>query len=193
MEQCRVTWLRYTFGIPMNEGPTASHTDDVTLIRLIVEARREEYRGFSELWRHIEIRAQAIVALAGLFLAAFIAFITKTHATSRVERIVFVIGVALFIASLAAALLSLSMRELIRPPHFGDIELAIDDLLRLPAEERDSRLAGFWREEISTWSRVNDAVYRAISSKARFLSWSQALICLSLGWLATLVVIRLWE
>ncbi len=166
--------------------------DDVTLIRMIVEARREEYSELSELWRHLDTKAQGVIALAGILLAAFVAFITKTQPSSAAQRAIYVVGVALFTSSLAMAALSLKIREVVGPPHFGDIESTIEDFLQLPLEERSSRLSDLGREEISEWTRCNETVQHAVEIKARFLSWSQLLISLSIVWLAVLAMISIW-
>jgi hypothetical protein len=142
----------------MTDDPSRAQVDDASLIRLIVEARREEYSELSELWRHLDTKAQGVIALAGILLAAFVAFVTKAQPSPGCGRVLAVAGVLLFTASLTTAVLSLRIREVVGPPHFGDIESTIDDFLKLPLDERSSRLADLGRQEIADWTKCNEAV-----------------------------------
>jgi len=111
---------------------------ELALLRLLVESNRDEYKELSELWRHLDTKAQGVIAIAGILLAAFVAFLTKNQtALPCGQRMLFITAVVLFTVSIALSVFSLKLRESVGPPHFGGLQTIVTDLLKLP-EKRSS-------------------------------------------------------
>ena len=176
--------------VPLDRRPE-DPSSELSLLKLLVEANREEYSELSELWRHLDTKAQGVIAIAGILLAAFVAFITKGPIASCAERTLSIVAISFFTASIGASVYSLKLRESVGPPHFGELQSTIEDFLKRPEEERAKRMPDLIREELSAWRECNDTVRAAIEAKTKLLQWGQVLIGLSIAWLALIAIVRI--
>src|ERR1019366_359048 len=187
----------------MTANPNDDPMSDLALLRLLVEFRKEEYGELSELWRNLDTKAQGVIALAGILLAAFIALITKvqspvgqpsgSHSCFGLwEQRLSIVTVGLLTSSMVYALLSLRLRTSTGPPYLGGfIQSAVDDLLQTQESERAGREPDLIREERSQWAICNDESTSAVSRKASLLAVGQILIGVSIGCLAAIAVLRM--
>jgi len=170
-------------------------SSEIALLRLLVQFRREEYKELSELWRNVDTKAQGTIALAGILLAAFVAFITKAQApVCLYERILSLVAVVLFTASMIASVLALRLRKSAGSPYLGGgIESAVLDLLQVEVQDRTDRMPDLIREELSLWEECNATESSAIDTKAALLTWGQVFIGFSIACLAAIAILRVLE
>jgi hypothetical protein len=177
----------------MNDDLTI-RSDDLSLLRLALDGNRDYYNEMSELWRHLDTKAQGTIALGGILLAAFAGFITKSErAASCADRVLSVIAVALFTSGIAASALCLRLRQSSVPPHFGTLQSSIEDLLKIDKKDRENRMPDFVRELISAWKVTNEDTSRILSKKSAWLSVGQYLTVLSIVWLAVFAFMKILE
>jgi len=173
----------------MSDDPNHEVSSEATLLRMLVESRREEYKELSELWRNLDTKAQGVIALTGILLAAFVAFITKGQVRPGcVERGLFVVTLLLFTGSMFAAALALRIRATVGPPYFGPVQENLQDLLQLEEPDRSERMNDLVREELLQWEECNEAVRAAVNAKTEALSWSQLLTGVSIALLALIAI-----
>ena len=172
-------------------------TSDVALLKLLVGIRQEEYKELSEGWRNLDTKAQGVIALAGILLAAFIA-LQGAHPSGgyirSLEQIISIIAVGLLTASMIFSVLSLRLRKVIGFAYFtGSFRSAVEDLLQVQQASRSNRMSDLAREELSYWNECNKDTGSAIDKKALMLTCGQAAIGLSILCLAGIAVLRILE
>jgi hypothetical protein len=165
--------------------------NDLALIKLSLDAHRQEYGELSEIWKQIDTKAQNNVQLAGFLLAALVAFLTKGDQPTVAQRsLLALIAVGLF-GTIGACVDALRIRSVEGPPHFGDLQETIEDLLRLvPEETRSSRAADFLRQNIEMWKSSNETTRRTLDAKTQRLSYAQGVILVSALLVMIFVVLR---
>lgn len=169
--------------------------DEVALLRFSVEAFREEYKELSENWRHLDTKAQGNIAISGILLAAAVAFLGRAQTVPCVaERVLSVLAIANLALTIVLAVISLRVRWVEGPPHFGATQQMVSDLLRAEDQAaRSSRLADLLNEEISQWATCNDESRVAVDSKARVLSWAQLAILGGTMLIGVIAAIRVFQ
>lgn len=131
-------------------------TSELALLRVLVDSRKEEYRELSDLWRNVDTKAQGVIALAGILLAAFIALIAKVQSSpgqhvngelTALGLVLSLLAVCLLTASMICSVLSLKLRKSAGSPYLnGSLRTAVEDLLLIKETDRTDRMPGLLRE-----------------------------------------------
>lgn len=201
------TWFRYLINVKVisivdntllstsdGDPNLLSKASDAALLRAAIDAWREEYKELSELWRHLDTKAQGAIVLSGILLAAFGTFVTKHSAPFTVaDKVLSIIEVTLIAITIGMYAAALSLRESVLPPSSGSLQSIIDDLLGAEISERVTRLDDMAGEEIALWKSCNLSVRSAIESKTSWLWRGQIFACLAIACLAILAVILILE
>jgi hypothetical protein len=169
--------------------------DELKLLRLSVEFRRDEYRELSENWRHLDTKAQGNIAISGFLLAAVVAFLSKGQSSiGPLERWVVTGAIVSLAATIYLAVVALRVRITVGPPHFGMMQETIEDFLR--AEDpvaRTARLADLIREELSLWAGCNEETRKVVNHKADRLSWAQTAILIATMIVCLITIFRIFN
>lgn len=178
----------------MSAEVTPEPISDSKLLKMALDARREEYKDLSELWRHLDTKAQSTVPLVGILMAAFVGFVTKKGGPVCVaDRVLSVGEVLLLTATAVLFVVSLTLRESIGAPFLGVLQSMIDDVLKLSPDERAKRMDDLAREELDAWEKCNDSVRLVTEKKSKWLYRGQISICVAILWLAVFAVIQVLE
>ena len=176
------------------DGDLITHSDDLSLLRLALDGNRDYYDEMTELWRHLDTKAQGTIALGGILLAAFAGFVAKGQRPAAcVDRAFSVVAVLLFTSGIAMSALCLRLRQSSVPPHFGELQSSIEDLLKIDKDDRESRMPDLFRELISLWKETNEETSRILKRKSTWLRIGQYLTVISIVWLAVFAIINILE
>jgi hypothetical protein len=88
--------------------------EDIQILEAGLTAYLDEYREQTDIWKILESKAQVVITVAGVFLAATFAFVTQAGLVSCAKVFIVITLLALLIA-LAAALRVLRIAELLMP------------------------------------------------------------------------------
>lgn len=151
------------------------------LSRIALETHRSEYAELSEIWRNLDTKAQGLGALAGIFLAAALAWARElpTDATAPVRAVV--IGtIVLLVLTIVAAVFALQVRAVTASPLGPETEEMLQDILGKAKDgEQEQRLVAFNNDQIAAWKDTNDAVRGFNESKAQWVSFGQVTLLIA--------------
>ena len=160
------------------------------LLRLALEAHREEYRDLSDTWRNLDGKAQGSGAIAGIFLAAVFAWARQAPAgTGTLERVLLCASIVLLVASVVAAVLALQVRTVSAPPLGDETGDMIRDLLRPEnAHELPDRVPLLFQDQIRAWRDTNRDMAEKNQDKAGRVWGSQVALLAAAVVVAALTV-----
>jgi len=148
----------------------------------LLEAYRYEYEDIIKRWHNIESKAQGTVAMSGIFLAGFLAFVQQlSKDAGLLEKSVLSLAILLLASALISCVLVLKSRE--RPPVLrGDIfEELVNDLIANPSsDEITKRYYLFIRDQSKIWNEINKDIEKINKDKAKHLWNAHRLIIASL-------------
>lgn len=134
-----------------------------------LEAYRKEYERLWDTWRHLDIKAQGSIAIAGIFLAAAFAFLKDVGSNMTVfETALLSAAVLLVIVTVLLAVLALRIKEVLDGPSGETIHGMAKDLIIActSQEEQAERLRRFQGDEMKLWCEAIDSLRRVNASKA---------------------------
>jgi hypothetical protein len=166
------------------------------LIREALLAYRSDFDEYSKVRNTLEIKAQSIIAVAGIFIAAvfpFIRDISKYQLSPLnllIVKSLLVIAICQLGISIILAIMVLKVTKLVGPLS-GDFVfkrasalLAIEDDTVL-----DERTPALLREYIAAWQAINEVIYRSNNKKSKWLWLGQLFMVISIGVVATISII----
>lgn len=146
---------------------------DTDLLEIALAAHGDAYKELSQGWRSVEAKAQATVALAGIFLAAAFAFAREpAKGAPGLSVLLFSLAVALLTFSAAAAVWAQRVRKIPAAPWLL-VHRWVETIRKLPAGEQTERLPGFYEEYNLAWLDTNGRLVELIRSKARSVMIAQ--------------------
>ena len=138
-------------------------------------AYQSDYRDALGHWRNLETKAQATVAVTGIFIAAALPVVRDLKAgTTLWIRVPLLLAALALVMAVVFAVLALRIRLVARPPSGKDLLGLVQDLFREPAAS-DMVLASrnFLRDRIRTWEAAVDERLRTNDHKATRLRSAQ--------------------
>lgn len=161
----------------------------------LLESLEAEYKEASDTWRALETKAQGVVGIAGVFLAAVFAFVREVDPASDPLwlRVGILLAALALVGAIGCAILALRIRRRPAPPLGRHLQ---NDFKRLLAvedpKELEQRLENFASDQATRWARVNLALGTANEDKGRRLVVGQGLLGVAAGVVAVLVVVYLF-
>jgi hypothetical protein len=165
----------------------------VELRRAVAAAYEREHEALLTAFRDLDGKAQATITVAGIFLAAALAFVEETPATAPSLLVRALLGGTLFllVASISAALLALQLRKIVRSPSATQIGKFVSDLLAAGTEEARKRMGDFYGQVSTLWGASIQSLETANVRKSRCLVIAQVLLFLAILGAFFLVMVRL--
>jgi len=164
------------------------------LLQQAVDSCRQEHQDLSSQWANLDSKATSAITVAGVFLAATLAFIRELADTATdVERILLTAALALLIVSTVFALLVVRLRPVVGAPSGAPLTGMIDDLVSVKDAMSAHRLRNFARDHAKLWQRANESVSEAVTRKARNLQWAQWLLFGAILAAAAVTALKIWE
>lgn len=163
------------------------------LRKAALDAYLEEYKQLKETWRSIETKAQGSIAVAGIFIAGALAFLTKMDAHLRChEEILLFAGLACLIASVILAILVLRTRTTRAPPLGSFAGAYAIELVKVNTDaDLQLHLDAFFRDGVSRWRDMITEVGKANESKADTLWCAQLFLIFAIVAVAVLSILKL--
>jgi hypothetical protein len=147
------------------------------LLQLAVDSCRQEHQDLSSQWTAVDAKAQSTITVAGVFLAAILAFIRELSATTTdLERWLLSGTLVLLIGSTIFALFAVRLRPVAGAPCGTPLVEMIEDLVATEDGTSPERLRNFARDHARLWRRANESVGGAVGAKSRHLQKAQWLL-----------------
>ncbi|PYQ28268.1 MAG: hypothetical protein DMF56_15745 [Acidobacteria bacterium] len=139
------------------------------------EAYREEFKNIVEAWKTLETKAQGVITVCGIFVAAAFAHLRDASLLATSTRLVVSVVLALLIGSILFALQSLQLRPVTLPPLGTFLRQGVHDVTR----QGDASIADLARrfdiEIEAAWEETIQAIVRLNIRKARGVTAAQIL------------------
>jgi hypothetical protein len=166
----------------------------VELRRAVAAAYEREHEALLAAFRDLDGKAQATITVAGIFLAAALAFVEDApSATAPTVLVRALLGSTLFllVASISAALLALQLRKIVRSPSAVQIGRFVSDLVAAGSDEARKRMGDFYGQVSRLWGASIESLETANARKSRCLVVAQLLLFLAILGAFFLVMVRL--
>lgn len=163
----------------------------VELLKVALDSYREEYKEVWETWRSLDAKAQGSGAIAGVFLAAGLAW-ARDIPPDLAAPGRWLLGLALLavVVAVAGTVFAMQVRTVQAPPLGDETADMVKDLLNAePGDDQASRLAGFYADQASTWKDTNADMQRKNLWKAGWLRIAQFSLLVAAVLVAMLVLI----
>jgi hypothetical protein len=174
-----------------NQGTESSTLK--SLREATLEAYLEEYKKLNETWRSIETKAQGSIAVAGIFIAGALAFITTANLVLRChEKILLFIGLSCLIISVILAIITSRTISIIAAPLGSFRAKHTTDLGALRTEaELQEYLPIIFAEHVAEWKKVIAAMNAVNDRRAQMLWLAQLFLILAILAVALLAILKL--
>lgn len=158
-----------------------------------LSAYREEHEALLGSFRDLDSKAQATIAIAGVFLAASFAFVRQISENSEfVLKMALSLNICLLVSAILCAVLAMRLRKTIKPPSARLISKLTNDLLASEGT-LSKRLPGFYGDQSAQWARAIASIDPIVDKKARLVRLAQlALVIAILCIAATTIVSTLY-
>jgi len=152
---------------PTEQVTSAAEVAEERLRDFALGACRDEYKDMLDSWRTLDVKAQGLTAIAGIFLGGLFALISKVSVHySPFLRVLLVCCVLLLLTSFAGALRCLLIKPAKAAPS-ADIATAfaigICDVADMG--ERAERTRIFYQDILERWKATNHSLLDAIQDK----------------------------
>lgn len=145
-----------------------------------LERARYEYTELCDNWKQLETKAQGTAAIAGVFLAAFVA-IASRHSCGDLDihfKLTVVALIALLLASIYHAVKVLRVTEFDMPPSSESTWADVKKLLDLPLNDEALRreMEKLQREFVDIWVQCNQTLHACNEKKSSSVRRAQRLL-----------------
>jgi hypothetical protein len=158
-----------------------------------LDAYLEEYRQLKETWRSIEAKAQGSIAVAGIFIAGGLAFLTKLETSlGRADKLLLFIGLACLIGSVILAILALRTHVTTVPP-LGNVvgEYALGMVHVQVEADLELHTAAYFTDVVGRWQNIINEVTKTNETKAQTLWYAQLFLIFAIIAVAGLTLFKL--
>ncbi|MGZ4858296.1 MAG: hypothetical protein ACXV5R_09050 [Candidatus Angelobacter sp.] len=157
--------------------PYQEHDFRLEILKSLVEAGSERYKENIRINSLLEDKAQKTAGLAGVFLAAALAFIKidtlSAWPFNRLRILIpLVVAVALLVCCIGFCLAVMWVRQMPGPPSFKALNQLKTDLWPITSG-LESYEAGYWGDRSALWQNVVDEQSSLIGSKAKRVLFAQ--------------------
>lgn len=164
------------------------------LIDLALERAQYEYTELAENWKLLDAKAQGTAAIAGIFLAAFVAFVSKDPCSVAGDihtKLAVAVLLFLLLASILFAVTAMRVIGFDMPPSGRSTRDDVAKLLDLPLNEDELRaertkllreLTEIWLSSGDTIENCNAKKVKLVQRAQRFLVWAAFFIAALALW-----------
>lgn len=156
-------------------------------------ASYDEYKELTGTWRNLDVKAQGNITVAGIFVAAAFAYLTKFSAPGLGEKVFLLFTVVFLIICVVLSLVVLQVREV--PPHYlgGFMRRMVGDLEGATEAELQAYLPTFYNLHADLWNSTSDKLIKANKDKGAFLWLAQVSLIVAICTAAMLVVLKIFS
>jgi hypothetical protein len=168
------------------------------LLEKALRACVDEYVEKGRTFTNLDTKAQNTTALAGVFLAAALAFLREealeafVRSGGRHTVILLAASIISLLGSILSCLLAMRIRKVIAPIEPVALTAMVDDILSLDASElTDVTYGNFLRDQIAAWQPTLADASTANASKAKAVLAGQFLLTAAIVFIAILLLVIL--
>jgi hypothetical protein len=157
-----------------------------------LDAFRDEYREHSEIWRSLESKAQGNVAVAGIFVAGSLAYLTKSDLKLHQHEVIFLLAaVVCLIVSVLLSILTIKTQEITPPPLGSFVNHFVRVLLPMDPACFKGFLETFYADHANQWTKVIAELRESNETKAHLLWRAQEFLIAAILAVAALSLSKL--
>ncbi|HEX8148175.1 MAG TPA: hypothetical protein VF591_13425 [Pyrinomonadaceae bacterium] len=158
-----------------------------------LEASYDEYKELTAAWRTLDTKAQGNVTIAGIFVAAAVAYLTKFERPGPGERFFLLFAILFLVTCIVLALVALFIRDV--PPHYlgASLREMVEDLEGVTGEEFQAQLRYFYNLHAEQWESSRKRLSGANKVKGEYLLVSQVFLLLAIVSAAALVILKIFS
>jgi hypothetical protein len=156
-------------------------------------ASYDEYKELINAWRTLDTKAQGNITIAGIFVAAAFAYLTKFDRLGLGERVFLLFTVIFLIICVVLSLIVLQVREV--PPHYlgGLMRKVAGDLEGASQEKLRAYLPKVYNMHANLWSSTSEKLIKANKDKGEFLWLAQVSLIVAIVTAAMLVILKIFS
>jgi hypothetical protein len=175
------------------EEPDAAEEKRAELRGKALEASYDEYKELTGTWRTLDTKAQGNITVAGIFVAAAVAYLTKFERPGLGEKFFLLFAVVFLVICIILSVIALLIRDV--PPHYlgGFMREMVKDLEGATAEELKVYLPAFYNLHANLWGSTSQKLSDANNVKGECLLLSQGSLLLAIFSAAALVVLKIFS
>ncbi len=161
------------------------------LARHLLESHQQEYLRLIDTWRMLEGKAQALVAIAGIFLGGMFGFAKEIRGQECILcKIAIIVVIILLSISVERSVRALRVRVIETAPTAAMTKRMVDILLAVKdATERSARFVPFlfdrargWESTLRDHADANEEKAAALSQAQGFLFYAIVVAALLVAW-----------
>lgn len=158
-----------------------------------IAASYDEYKERIGEWRALDTKAQGNITIAGIFVAAAVAYLTKFERPGLGERFFLLWAVIFLVICIILSVASLIIRKV--PPHYlgGFMREMVEDLEGVTEEERRVYTPRLYTEHARLWDSTSKRLADSNRVKGQCLLASQGSLLLAIGSAAALVMLKIFS
>jgi hypothetical protein len=167
------------------------------LLETALERARGEYDEYADNWKLLDSKAQALAAVAGVFLAAVLAFFSGSDQpvlSGSGDHVLASLIVALLVASILFAMWSQRLIDVGMPTSGRNAYIEVRDAIEAAGNGNSLNLAyrRLLERFLVDWIKANDALDKKCADKAKPLRRAQWCLVLGATLSAVLALIKIW-
>jgi hypothetical protein len=159
-----------------------------------LSAYRDEAGRLSTLWRDLDSKAQTVVAVAGIFIAATFAYVRDVPASFGLpSRFTVAAALALLVAAVICAVLAARVRRVTSGLTGKAVFEMTCEVLEAAEQDDDlvTREVNLLRDQCKLWQETTGSLSAGCTAKARLIHAGQLLVALAGAIVAVLAIARL--
>ena len=154
-------------------------------------ASNDDYKELTAVWRYLGARAQATVAIAGIFIAATFVHLSRYTPAGLAEVVVLFFAVLSLIVCAFLSLLVLRVQDMPSPVLDDFLRRWVTDLEGKSDEEFRAALPSFYKERAELWSRPTEQLGATLKRQSALLWGAQVFLVVAILAAALLVIAKL--
>ncbi len=165
-----------------------------SLYRDALAGFRDEASRLTALWRDLDSKAQGVVAIGGIFIAATFAYVRDVPASfSLLARFALAVALALLVAAVICAILAARVRQVVSGVSGKSLFQMTSETIQAASRDgdMDARELNLLRDQCRLWQATTDSLTTRCGKKADLVLSAQVLVGLAAAIVALLVVIRI--
>lgn len=179
------------------EETNTCERDKIALLMNACETAAKQYEDYANAFANLDTKASAVATIAGIVLAAVVAFLKDGQAPAIAQgncfyMILIVASPVLALAAIVASMFGAKVTEVVEPFDAPERMREAKNLAELGCEEFSRQhIIDYYRAQIDYWSKAIEDIRKVVATKATRVLFGQGTLIAALGILVLVFVVFL--
>ena len=179
------------------EEVDACERDKIALLIDARDAASKQYEDYSNAFVNLDTKASAAATIAGLVLAAVVAFLKDGQAPAVARgncfyMIMIVASPVLALAAIVASMFGAKVTEVVEPFDAPERMREAKNLAEIGCDEfSQQHIIDYYRAQLDYWSKAIEDIRKVVATKAKRVLYGQAFLIAALAILVLVFVVFL--